>query len=125
MVLNSILTVLTTISPKFEGSPVSLSTTSWIPSGGFLTNACTSRPILAKVRGGKFSIEEEDPPLLDPLLYWRSKPEPAVDAIVTIEYLGDDLLPPRRLTDSLETDVVEREMSVVARRLKSRKSSPE
>ena len=45
----------TTISPKLDGIPVSLSTTSLIPSGGFLIKSRTSRPARANVRGGKFS----------------------------------------------------------------------
>ena len=60
------------ISPKFVGIPVSLSTTSRMPSGGFFIKSLTSRATLEIVRGGKFSIELLLlPPPFVPLLYWR------------------------------------------------------
>jgi hypothetical protein len=59
------------ISPRFAGKPVSLSTTSRMPSGGFLIKSLTSRATLEIVRGGKFSIELLLPPF-DPLLYCRN-----------------------------------------------------
>ena len=72
--------LLTTTSPKFAGSPVSSSTTSLMPSGGFLIRSRTSLDTRANVRGGKFSMETLPDELL--LLYWRYKlvlAGPAVD----------------------------------------------
>jgi len=40
--------------------PVSRSSTSRTPSGGFSSNPFTSLATLARVRGGKFSLEELD-----------------------------------------------------------------
>ena len=71
---------LTTTSPKFDGTPVSLSTTSRTPSGGLLKRSRTSLATRARVRGGKFSTLIL--PLLDPRLYCRyrlARAGPAVD----------------------------------------------
>jgi len=87
----------TTISPKFVGSPVSLSTTNRIPPGGFLIRSLTSFATLDSVRGGRFSMAEEEllTAPLDPLLYcWKrlalADPLVVVDMIFFLEDDGDD-----------------------------------
>lgn len=65
---------LTTISPKLDGSPVSWSTTKLMPSGGDFIRSRTSLATLARVRGGKFSIELTLPVLLDRLYERYNEP---------------------------------------------------
>ena len=48
--------MLTKISLRLSGMPVSSSSTSRTPSGGLLTRSRTSRATLASVRGGRFSV---------------------------------------------------------------------
>jgi hypothetical protein len=80
---------LTTISPKLAGSPVSLSTTKLIPSGGDLIRSRTSFDTLARVRGGKFSIELILLVLLD-RLYGRYNDEPR--AMLLLPILDEDIV---------------------------------
>ena len=84
---------LTTISPKLVGSPVSVSTTNLMPSGGLLIRSRTSLDTLDSVRGGKFSMEALLTPPLDPRLYCRKRlaragPGVAVDMEVLKTVMG-------------------------------------